>query len=240
MHALVCSARQLAGGLTSGRRQSHQPALRHLIPLAGTAGLMILVSACTSGPAHQASAIGARPRHTTTAAATFAAGTAAAAAPAASTPRCATSGLVVWLDVPPGNDFAGGAEYYLEFTNLSGQACTLAGYPGVSAVGLSGRQLGSPAGWGTPVTTTVRLASGATATARLQINDPGGYGTRCLLPPPWKQPWRPGTLPTAAGLRVYPPNQSASKMIPYPFRACAHAGPVYIHAGPVTPGGPPG
>jgi hypothetical protein len=40
------------------------------------------------------------------------------------------------------------AEYYLEFTNLSGHACTLAGYPGVSAVGLSGGQLGSPAGWG--------------------------------------------------------------------------------------------
>jgi hypothetical protein len=240
MHVLVCSARRLAWGLTSGRRQSHLPALRHLIPLAGTAGLMLRVSACASGTAHQASAIGARPRHTTTAAAaTFTAAGTAAAAPAASTPRCATSGLVVWLDVPPGNDFAGGAEYYLEFTNLSGHACTLAGYPGVSAVGLSGGQLGSPAGWGAPVTTTVRLASGATATARLQINDPGVYGTRCLLPPPWKQPWRPGTLPTAAGLRVYPPNQFASKVIPYPFRACAHAGPVYIHAGPVTPGGPP-
>jgi hypothetical protein len=167
------------------------------------------------------------------------AGPAAAAAPAAGAPRCATSGLVVWLDVPPGSHFAGGAAYYLEFTNLSGRACTLRGYPGVSAVSLSGRQLGSPAAWGAPAATTVRLASGATATARLQINDPGVYGNRCLLPPPWKQPWRPGTLPTAAGLRVYPPNQFASKVIPYPFRACAHAGPVYIHAGPVTPGGPP-
>jgi Domain of unknown function (DUF4232) len=169
-----------------------------------------------------------------------AAGSPTAAARAASTPRCATSGLVVWLDVPPGNHYAGGAVYYLEFTNLSGHACTLRGYPGVSAVTLSGRRLGSPAGWGALATTTVRLASGATATAHLQISDPGGYGTRCLLPPPWKQPWRPGTLPTAAGLRVYPPNQFASKVIPYPFSACAHTGPVYIHAGPVTPGGPPG
>jgi Protein of unknown function (DUF4232) len=158
-------------------------------------------------------------------------------APAASTPRCATPGLVVWLDVPPGNHYAGGAAYYLEFTNLSGHACTLRGYPGVSAVTLSGRQLGSPAGWSTPATTTVRLASGATATADLQIADPAGYGNRCLLPPPWQQPWRHGTLPAAAGLRVYPPNQFASKVIPYPFPACAHAGPVYIHAGPVTPGG---
>jgi len=166
-------------------------------------------------------------------------GSPAATAPAPSTPRCATSGLVLWLDVPPGHDFAGGAVYYLEFTNLSGHACTLRGYPGVSAVSLSGRQLGSPAGWGAPATTTVRLARGATATAHLQINDPAGYATRCLLPPPWKQPWRPGTLPTAAGLRVYPPGQFASKTIPYPFPACAHAGPVYIHAEPVRAGGPP-
>ncbi len=168
-----------------------------------------------------------------------AAALAATSSPAASTPRCATAGLVVWLDVPPGNDYAGGAAYHLEFTNLSGHACTLRGYPGVSAVSLSGRQLGSPAGWGTPATTTVRLASGATATADLQIADPGGYGNRCLLPPPWQQPWRHGTLPTAAGLRVYPPGQTASTVIPYPMRACAYTGPVWIHAGPVTPGGPP-
>lgn len=167
-------------------------------------------------------------------------GNPAAPAPAASTPRCVTPGLVIWLDVPPGNHYAGGAAYYLEFTNLSGHACTLRGYPGVSAVSLTGRQLGSPAGWGTPATTTVRLVSGATATADLQIADTGAYGNECLLPPPWKQPWRPGTLPTAAGLRVYPPNQFASKVIPYPFPACAHTGPVYIHAGPVTPAGPPG
>jgi Protein of unknown function (DUF4232) len=158
---------------------------------------MILVSACASGPPHQASAIRARPQHTT-AAATFAAAGTTAAAPAASTPRCAASCLVVWLDVPPGNHYAGGAFYYLEFTNLSGHACTLAGYPGVSAVGLSGRQLGSPAGWVAPAATTVRLASGATATAHLQITDPGVYGTRCLLSPPRKQPAPPAPAGRAA------------------------------------------
>jgi hypothetical protein len=162
-----------------------------------------------------------------------------AGVPAPSTPRCASANLVVWLDVPPGNDYAGGADYYLEFTNLSGRACTLRGYPGVSAVSLSGSQLGSPAGWGAPATTTVTLVSGTTATARLQINDPTAYSNRCLLPPPWQQPWRGWTAPTAAGLRVFPPNQFAPKVIPYPFAACAHTGPVYIHAGPVTPGGPP-
>jgi hypothetical protein len=62
-----------------------------------------------------------------------------ARAAAASTPRCATSGLVVWMDTQGGG--ATGSIYYtLEFTNLSGQACTLHGSPGVSAVTLSGRR----------------------------------------------------------------------------------------------------
>lgn len=150
----------------------------------------------------------------------------------ASVPACATSGLVVWLNVPPGNDYAGGAYYYLEFTNQSGHTCTLRGYPGVSAVSLNGSQLGSPAAWGAPATTTVTLANGATASSKLQIADTGVYGTRCFVQPP--SPGKPGVLPTAAGLRVYPPNQTAAKVVPYPLRACAHTGPVYIGATPVA------
>jgi hypothetical protein len=164
----------------------------------------------------------------------------AARAAAATTPACATSGLVVWLDAPAGNGYAGGAYYYLEFTNLSGQACALHGSPGVSAVSLSGHQLGSPArGDYTGSPPAVVLASGATATAKLQIADPGNFGTSCFLPGPPPAPGNPGQLPTAAGLRVYPPNQFKSKVVPYPFAACAHTGPVWIGVGPVTPGGPP-
>ncbi len=33
----------------------------------------------------------------------------------------------------------------LEFTNLSGHACTLRRFPGVSAITRNGRELGSPA-----------------------------------------------------------------------------------------------
>jgi hypothetical protein len=153
----------------------------------------------------------------------------------ASVPSCATSGLVVWLNVPRGSDYAGGAYYNLEFTNQSGHACTLRGYPGVSAVSLTGSQLGSPAGWGAPATTTVTLASGATASSELQIADTSNFGLECFLPGPPPSPGHPGRLPTAAGLRVYPPNQTASKVVPYPLQACAHTGPVYIHASPVTP-----
>jgi hypothetical protein len=69
MRLFACSACRLARGLISGRRQSHLSALRHLIPLAGAAGLMILVSACASGSPHPANATGAQPQHTTKAAA---------------------------------------------------------------------------------------------------------------------------------------------------------------------------
>jgi hypothetical protein len=155
-------------------------------------------------------------------AATAAPGTASAAASAtmarqASAPACATSGLVVWAYPNYGGGYAGGYRYTVSFTNLSGHPCTLRGYPGVTAVSLTGRQLGSPAGWNKAKLSTVTLARGATATAQLDIGDAGAY---C-------QPV------TAAGLRVYPPNQRVAKVVPIPFGACPHAGPVWMHLEPV-------
>jgi len=151
---------------------------------------------------------------------------------AASPPACATSGLVIWLNTF-GNGYAGGVDYTLNFTNLSGHACTLRGYPGVSAVSLGGRQIGHSAGWGTATPGLVTLADGATGHAVLQIADPGNYGLQCFLPGPPPSPGHPGTLPTAAGLRVYPPGQFTAKVVPFPFSACASSGPVWLHAGPV-------
>jgi hypothetical protein len=142
----------------------------------------------------------------------------AATASPASPPGCATAGLVVW-DTPDGVA-TGQIIYTLNFTNLSGHRCTLDGFPGVSAVDLAGGQLGKAAGWsGHPGKVT--LANGATATAHLQIADVYNYSSGC-------------NPVTAAGLRVYPPNQAASKIIPFPFEACSSGGPVYMSAGPVT------
>jgi hypothetical protein len=109
----------------------------------------------------------------------------AATGSTASAPRCATSGLAVWANADYGGGYAGGYYYTISFTNLSGHACTLQGYPGVSAVRLTGHQLGSPASWGSVKPPVVRLANGATATARLHIADT------------FRSPV------TAAGLRVY-------------------------------------
>ena len=138
------------------------------------------------------------------------------AAGAAGTPRCATSGLVVWLDTR-GNGAAGSVYYELKFTNLAGHVCHLLGYPGVSAVGLGGHRLGSPASRNHARTpSVVTLARGATAEAVLQIIEAGNFPSASCH------------QVAAAGMRVFPPNQTASKVVPFPFRACSRPGPVYL------------
>ncbi len=131
-------------------------------------------------------------------------------------PKCPTSGLVVWVNTD-GDGTAGSIYYKLEFTNLSGSTCTLTGYPGVSGVNLAGHQLGSPGGHDTATAAhTVTLANGATKTATLRIVEAGNFpSSRCHMT-------------EAAGLRVYPPNQTVSKVVPFPFYACSRTGPVYL------------
>lgn len=134
----------------------------------------------------------------------------------ARTPRCATSGLVIWLDTH-GSGAAGSTYYKLGLTNLSGRACTLFGYPGVSAVNLGRRQLGSAASRDNAhARRTITLARGATATAVLRIADADNFPRSVCRP----------TM--AAGLRVYPPNQTTAKLVPFPFLACSRAGPVFM------------
>jgi hypothetical protein len=140
------------------------------------------------------------------------AGLAAPTAP----PKCTTTGLVVWLNTN-GDGAAGTIFFELQLTNLSGHTCTLRGFPGVSAVGLGGGQLGSPAAHdsGTPLH-TVTLANGDTATATVGIAQAANFPASTCVPK------------TAAGLRVFPPNTTTSKIAPFPFRACSHAGPVFL------------
>jgi hypothetical protein len=104
------------------------------------------------------------------------------------TAACRVAGLDAWLGIAasagdpgrpsgrapgpaPGTATGVGrtAEYYaLEFTNISRQACSLYGYPGVWAY-TGGRQVGSPATLDTSVRpSTVTLAPGATAHAVLR------------------------------------------------------------------------
>jgi hypothetical protein len=136
------------------------------------------------------------------------------------TPACATSGLDVWLDTQ-GQGAAGTIYYKLNFTNLSGSTCTLFGYPGVSGTNLGGTQLGSAAVRLGATPHTVTLANGATAFAQLGIVQAGIFPSSQCGPV------------TAAGLRVYPPNQTQSRKVPFPFAACSKTGPLYLKIMPV-------
>jgi hypothetical protein len=133
---------------------------------------------------------------------------------------CKTSGLVVWMDTR-GGAAAGSAYYTLELTNQSGHSCTLFGYPGVSAVDLRGRRLGSAASRSPSARHLVTLRNGATAGAQLQIATAANFSRSACH------------QVAAAGLRVYPPNQTASKVVPFPFQACSRTGPVYLHVASV-------
>ena len=123
---------------------------------------------------------------------------------------CSTSGLVIWLKELPGGGTAGSIYYELEFTNLSARTCTLIGYPGVSAIDLRGDRLGAGASReATNKPRLVSLMSGASAGAVLRIVDAGAL---------------PSCTPVAfAGFRVYPPGQTSSKVVPFPFRACSRS-----------------
>jgi Protein of unknown function (DUF4232) len=148
---------------------------------------------------------------------------AAVAAPShAANPACSSRALDVWLNTQGGGVAAGSAYYKLEFTNLSAHACTLRGYPGVSAITANGRQLGS-AGGRNPAhaTRTITLARGGSALAVLQISDAHNFPpTSCRLV-------------TAAGLRVYAPGTTQAKTVPFPFATCANTRTVTLHTEPV-------
>jgi Protein of unknown function (DUF4232) len=148
---------------------------------------------------------------------------------AAAVPSCTTANLDVWLNTE-GNGAAGSAYYDLNFTNLSAHACTLHGYPGVSGVTQDGIQLGSPASRDAEhvpaviTLTSAKTANGfqddtarSTATVILQITVAENFPASACGPI------------TAAGLRVYPPGQKESTVVPFPFVACANTASVYLH-----------
>jgi hypothetical protein len=124
--------------------------------------------------------------------------TAARPATAASPPRCGTGALTAWLGIP-GDGYTGGVAYQLELSNTSTHACTVYGYPGVSALGTGGHQLGRAAGRGpASANRLVTLGRGATAHVLLQITDVANF------------PPASCGVTTAVALRVYPPGATRS------------------------------
>ncbi len=160
----------------------------------------------------------------TVAAALFAAAVIATPAGAAAAAKaCSASTTVVWAGEEPGGGAAGSVYYRIEFTNLSGQSCTLSGYPKVSAVDLGGKRIGAAAKTMTGAKArAVTLAPGDTATATLQIVEALNYPTAKCKP----------TM--AAGLRISVPGGSGAKDAPLAFETCASTASKTLSVGPVT------
>jgi hypothetical protein len=146
---------------------------------------------------------------------------------------CATSGLQAWLGLGPasvtGIRPAEGTYYTLEFTNVSDRACSLFGYPEVSAYADSPKAriaIGGAAARDTSVRPhPVMLAPGATAHAGLRVT---------------VQPANCAKV-TAEELRIALPRQDRPAIVPVHITVCSQEGQVSlsvqaIQARPGVPG----
>ena len=136
------------------------------------------------------------------------------------TSACATSALKVSLG--PANGTAGTVFYPLNFMNTSKLGCTLRGYPAVTAVTGSGKQIGSPA---SPIPSsfkTVTLLPGKVQSALIGIVETGNFSPSQCAPV------------TAAGLKVLPPSQSKAVTIKKTFSTCSSTTVISLTVMPIS------
>ena len=125
--------------------------------------------------------------------------------PAAGGDRAVRGVRAAHLPGPGARVSAAITRYPLDFTNVSGASCTLAGYPEVAAYRGNGVQVGAAAGDDlSAAARRVLLAPGQTAHATLDASVPTA---RC------------GPV-HAAGLRVVTPGQAAARYVRRPLTAC--------------------
>jgi Protein of unknown function (DUF4232) len=147
---------------------------------------------------------------------------ASAGGASASAATCSTSNLVIWLPNGNGNGAAGSVFYKLRITNLGSAACTLKGFPQVSAVNLKGQPIGKPASKESGQKAgAVKLAAGGSASFQLRVVEAGNFSPADCH----------ATM--AAGLRVSPPGAGGSKVVPFPFETCAKPTQSVLTVGPV-------
>jgi len=169
-----------------------------IVAFGATAALAVILSRGAPMDAALASAQGPKAQHAP-----------AGTRPSAATGRCASSGLRISL--------GHGAQvttvvtrYPLDFTNVSGAPCTLAGYPEVTAYQGNKVPVGAAAGRDQSVAArSIVLAPGQTAHATLDAAVPAA---RC-------GPVR------ATGLRVVTPGQKGARYVRRPLTACTVVAP---------------
>ncbi len=133
---------------------------------------------------------------------------------------CSTSALKVSLGSPNGT--AGTTFYPLKFMNTGKLGCTLRGYPGVSAVTSSGKQIGSPASQISSSYRTITLLAGKSASAPVGIVETGNFSPSQCAPV------------TAAGLKVFPPGQGKAVTIKKSFSTCSSTNVISLTVKPVS------
>ncbi|MCL2583897.1 MAG: DUF4232 domain-containing protein [Streptosporangiales bacterium] len=147
------------------------------------------------------------------------------AAMAASIPRCLNSQLTASAFEPTGGGAAGSVYLHLVFHNKSAATCHLYGYPGVSAVGTHGNQLGDAATRDGGTAQYVNIAPGQNAHAVLRYSDVVATD--------------PASAPAHAnGFRIYPPGDYYAMYAPYGTTAPTRTGSAYefLQVSRVAPG----
>ena len=122
--------------------------------------------------------------------------------------RCGTGALSVTLsDLGAA---AGTAYRELTFKNTSSRSCTMQGYPGVSFVDAQGKQIGAPVPRMTGPDGPLTLAPGGSAAALFAYHDVYVATVASCQPT------------TAVGVRVYPPDETASVVVATKTLVCAN------------------
>jgi hypothetical protein len=145
-------------------------------------------------------------------AASSASGTSGGSTPAASASGGAKSCLTSNLRITLGDGGAGAGTDFtvIDFTNTGTAPCTLLGYPGASLTNSSGAQIGAAATRNpSKPATVVTLAPGAKASATLGVANAENYPASTCKPT------------AAAGLKVFPPNQTQPVQLSFSTTGCA-------------------
>ncbi len=122
---------------------------------------------------------------------------------------------------------AGSIILTLVFTNTSSGPCTLFGFPGVSYVGADGEtQVGSAAVRSPRPGQTVLLKPGQSASSQVRAANVRNYPAEECEPTP------------VSGIRVYPPGDTGSVVLPRASTGCATSSPnvTQLDVTPVVPG----
>lgn len=136
---------------------------------------------------------------------------------------CVADQLEAAIEDETGGGAAGSVVRRLVVTNTDTEACSVTGYPGVSYVDADGEQVGAPADRDeNAVTALVSLEPGESAVAQLRQTNAQNYGDEC-------------EVTDVAGVRVYPPNDTAWLIAPQTTVGCASEEIVLMTVGTFEP-----